>query len=79
VTRYFRDQAAALGLPLIGLHGLRHTAASTMVAAGVNPRVVQQRLGHAHVSVTLGLYTHVLPGHDQEAVDLLAGTIDGAV
>ncbi len=58
-TARFREQAEALGLPLIGLHGLRHTAASAMIAAGVNPRVVQQRLGHAHVSVTLGLYTHV--------------------
>ena len=47
-----------------------------MIAAGVNPRVVQQRLGHAHVSVTLGLYTHVLPGHDQDAADVLANAID---
>jgi len=76
VTARFRAQAEALDLPLIGLHGLRHTAASAMIAAGVNPGVVQQRLGHAHVSVTLGLYTHVLPGHDEDAVALLARTID---
>ena len=31
--------------------------------------MVQQRLGHADVSVTLGLYTHVLPGHDQDAAN----------
>ena len=34
-----------------------------MVGAGISPKVVQQRLGHAHVSVTLQLYSHVLPSH----------------
>ena len=42
-----------------------------MIAAGVNPKVVQQRLGHADVSVTLNTYTHVLPGMDQEAAQKL--------
>jgi integrase len=59
------------GVPQIGVHGLRHSAATFMIASGVNPKVVQQRLGHANVSVTLGLYTHVLPAHDREAAALL--------
>jgi site-specific recombinase XerD len=37
-----------------------------MISSGVNPRVVQQRLGHANVSITLSLYTRLLPGHDCE-------------
>ena len=72
VTRRFHDACERLTLPQIGVHGLRHTAATYLIGAGVNPRVVQQRLGHAHVAITLGLYTHVLPGHDREAVEALS-------
>lgn len=75
VTRRFRELAVDAGLKPIGPHGLRHTAATWMVSTGINPKVVQQRLGHADVSVTLGLYSHVLPGHDREAVDALAAAL----
>ena len=43
----------------------------------MNPRVVQERLGHGHVSVTLGLYSHVMPGGDRAAAELFAQAIDG--
>ncbi len=76
VTAKLRTVAGELGLAPIGIHGLRHSAATNLIGAGVNPRVVQQRLGHAHVSVTLGLYTHVMPAHDRQAADLLATAID---
>ena len=46
-----------------------------MVGAGVSPRLVQERLGHANVSVTLGLYSHVMPGHDQAAVDAFGAAL----
>ena len=75
MTAEFRRTAEQLGLPLIGVHGLRHTAATWLIASGVDPRVVQQRLGHADVSVTLGLYTHVLPGHDVAAAEALGRAI----
>ena len=75
VTARFRQAAADAGLPPIGVHGLRHSAATFMIASGVNPKVVQQRLGHANVSVTLGLYTHVLPAHDREAAALLGSAL----
>lgn len=78
VTASFKTKATELELPTIGVHGLRHSAATTMIAGGINPVVVQQRLGHAHVSITLALYTHVLPGHDQAAADLLGKALDGA-
>ena len=54
-------------LPHIRLHDLRHSHATALIQAGVSPKVVQQRLGHADVSITLNTYTHVLPGMDQEA------------
>jgi integrase len=75
VTRKFKETAGRLGVPQIGLHGLRHSAATYLISSGVNPRVVQQRLGHAHVSITLGLYTAVLPAHDQDAALALASAV----
>ena len=48
-----------LGLPKIRLHDLRHTHATLPLRAGVHPRVVQERLGHANVSITLDTYSHV--------------------
>lgn len=53
---------AALGLPPIRLHDLRHTHATLLLAAGVHPRVVQERLGHADVGTTLRVYSHVGEG-----------------
>lgn len=58
-------------LPSIRLHDLRHSNATAMIAAGINAKVVQHRLGHANVSITLNTYTHVLPEMDQEAADKL--------
>jgi integrase len=77
ITRRFGELSGQLGLPAIGVHGLRHSVATYLIARGVNPRVVQQRLGHAQVAVTLGLYTHVLPGHDREAAASMADAVDG--
>ena len=57
------------GLPKIRRHDLRHSNATALIQAGVNPRVVQQRLGHSDVSITLNTYTHVLPEMDAAAAD----------
>lgn len=58
-------------LPQIRLHDLRHSNATALIAAGVSPKVVQHRLGHANVSITLNTYTHVLPSMDEEAAEKL--------
>ena len=58
-------------LPKIRLHDLRHSNATALIQAGVNPRVVQQRLGHSDVNITLNTYTHVLPEMDVEASEKL--------
>jgi integrase len=78
VTARFKAIAAALELPLIGVHGLRHSAATWMIGAGVSPKLVQQRLGHADAGVTLNLNSHVMPGHDAEAAEALASAVDSA-
>jgi integrase len=72
ITARFRELSDGLGLPRIGVHGLRHSAATWMISHGLDAKVVAQRLGHAHVSITLGLYTHLLPAHDRAAVDAFA-------
>lgn len=58
-------------LPDANLHGLRHSYATALIAAGVSAKVVQHRLGHSDVSITLNTYTHVLPSMDEDAASKL--------
>jgi integrase len=65
------------GLPTIRFHDLRHTHATHLLVAGVNIKVVSERLGHASVSFTLDTYGHVLPGQQAEAAAAVAALVDG--
>ena len=65
----FRRRAAALGLPAIRFHDLRHTAATLLLEQGVHPKIVQERLGHANVGITLNRYSHVTLDMQREAAD----------
>ncbi|HVB25345.1 MAG TPA: tyrosine-type recombinase/integrase [Ktedonobacteraceae bacterium] len=56
-------------LPSIRFHDLRHSAASILLSLGVNPKVIQELLGHSKVSMTLDVYSHVLPGMQSDAMD----------
>ncbi len=56
------------GLAGTRLHDLRHTHASLLLAQGVHPKIVSERLGHASVAITLDTYSHVLPGLQEAAV-----------
>jgi integrase len=58
-------------LPNIRFHDLRHTAATLMLQQGVHPKVVQERLGHSDISMTLNTYSHVLPVMQDEAAEKL--------
>lgn len=69
MTRKWRRFLEANSLPSIRFHDLRHSNATALIQAGVNPRVVQQRLGHSDVQITLNTYTHVLPEMDAEAAE----------
>ena len=55
-------------LPTIRFHDLRHTHASQLLAQGVHPKIVSERLGHANIGITLDIYSHVLPGLQEAAV-----------
>jgi integrase len=61
----------AAGLRGITLHQCRHTFASLMIAAGVNPKALQTFMGHSSITVTLDRYGHLFPGSEGEAAVLL--------
>ena len=67
VTRAFPEIAESVGLRGVRLHDLRHAHATILLQQGVNPKIVQERLGHSSVSTTLDIYSHVLPGLQEAA------------
>ena len=71
VRRAFYGFVAAAGLEHLRLHDLRHTAATLMLRAGVHPKVVSERLGHATVGLTLDTYSHVLPDLQRDAAEVM--------
>ncbi len=69
ILRHFKSVVKETGLPEIRFHDLRHTHATLLLAAGVHPKVVQERLGHSQISLTLDTYSHVIPSLQTEAAD----------
>lgn len=68
ISRKFREATVAAGLPRIKLHEGRHTAASLALEAGVDIKVVSERMGHSNTTITQNLYQHVRRVlHDQAA------------
>jgi integrase len=72
VSRFFRQAVKRALLPEIRLHDLRHTHATLALRAGIHPRVVSERLGHATVSITLDTYSHAIPAMQKEAAARIA-------
>ena len=67
-----RALKVAAGLDRVGLHTLRHSAASVMLSNGVPITVVSQILGHSGISITVDVYGHVAPDVSRDALDVLA-------
>ena len=78
VTRHFEKLAQDAGLPPLRLHDLRHANASLALQAGVDLKVVSERLGHSQLAVTADLYTHVHRGLGQDAADRIAAALSPA-
>jgi integrase len=78
VSRYFRQAVKEAKLPTIRPHDLRHTHATLALRAGIHPKVVSERLGHATVSITLDTYSHAIPAMQEEAAVLIAGLVFAA-
>ena len=67
VRQSFQPLLERAGLRRVRFHDLRHSAATLLLAEGVHPKVVQERLGHASISITMDTYSHVLPTMQAEA------------
>jgi integrase len=79
LTRAFRTFMRRHKLPQIRLHDLRHSHATHLLAAGVHPKIAQERLGHSSISITLDLYSHVLPGMQEDAVAKVDAALQAAL
>jgi integrase len=71
LTHDFQDIVRKAELPHLTLHGLRHAHATLLLTRGIHPKVVSERLGHSTISITMGTYSHVLPGLQEEAAQVL--------
>ncbi|WP_410771024.1 tyrosine-type recombinase/integrase [Fontibacillus sp. BL9] len=64
--------------PRIRFHDLRHTHATLLLKAGVHPKIVQERLGHSSINVTLDTYSHVLPNLQKQVLKNIGDSITGS-
>lgn len=78
VRRHYKPALKAAGLPAdLSLYCLRHTCASLQLQAGVHPKVVSERLGHSSTTLTMDVYSHVMPGMQSEATAQLEKLLYG--
>lgn len=78
--RHFKQALKKAGLPnSIRLYDLRHTCATLLLQAGENPKVVSERLGHAGITLTLDVYSHVLPDMQKAAAEKLENMLFSSV
>jgi integrase len=73
----FERACRVAGVPQIRLHDLRHTMATTALRAGIHPKVVQERLGHSSIALTLDTYSHVSPTLQRAAAEKLGELFAG--
>ena len=71
VTREFQSIVRKAGLPHLTLKGLRHVHATLLLVGGVHPKVVSERLGHSNISTTMDIYSHVIPGLQERAAQVI--------
>ena len=78
-SKAFRALARKADLPRMTFHCLRHTHASQLCKAGVHVKVISERLGHSTVGITLDLYSHLLPGMDEDAAQRIDTALGAAI
>jgi integrase len=71
LNKSFSRLIKASGLPHIRFHDLRHSAASILLAKGVNPKVVQELPGHSSIKMTMDIYSHLIPPLRSTVKDLM--------
>jgi integrase len=78
VVRHFKALLKKAGIAPQRFHNLRHTAASLLLVQGVHPRVVMEVLGHSRISLTMDVYSHVMPTARREAATLMNAVLTGS-
>lgn len=71
LIRAFKKDIQKVGLPIIRFHDTRHTHATMLIEQNINPKLIQERLGHARIGITLDIYSHVLPSMQQQVAEQL--------
>lgn len=66
-TKSFSRLVAKAKVPAISLHGLRHTHFTNLLREGIHPKIASERAGHASVAITLDIYSHAVPGLQEDA------------
>jgi integrase len=74
-SRWFDRHVRAAGLPRVRFHDLRHGHATLALEAGIHPKIVSERLGHASIAITLDTYSHVMAGVREEAAEKVAALV----
>ena len=78
ITRRFNRLVDRAGVPRIRLHDVRHTYATLSIDAGIDPKKISDRIGHASVAFTLATYTHPSAGRDCDAAETFAAAVFGS-
>jgi len=68
IEKTFNRTLHDLGIQGVRFHDLRHTHASLMLKQNVNPKIIQERLGHSSIMITMDVYGHIMPSMQKEAV-----------
>ena len=79
LTSGFASLVKSIEIPRVSFHGLRHSHATQLFKEGVHPKIVQERLGHSTIAVTLDLYSHVLPGMQENAAMMVDRALKAAL
>jgi integrase len=77
VNDVLRRYCVAAGIPIISIHGLRHTHASLLLFAGVSIASVARRLGHSSMTTTQKTYLHIIHELENQDVDLMMRSLSG--
>jgi integrase len=79
LTQDWVRKLADTSLPRIRFHDLRHAHATHLLGSGIHPKVASERLGHSKVGITLDLYSHVLPGMQEDAAERVDVALQAAI
>jgi integrase len=78
LSRWWGDMVRSRKLPAVSFHALRHSHASALIAAGVDPLSASRRLGHSSPGITLNVYSHVFNRNEDKAVAAITAALKGA-